>query len=188
MFAVRLKKSGKAAHYGLHRSYLRYFLKTRQNILEKKNTEWPTQPYTIWENILSYQCSNNIDATPQTASLKPPWNLTSQIQAPDPGFHFTKEWSQDPNAAKIHRLYRAIECTQCWFKTTISSGTKTWSIFLFLLWLQLISLPGSKRANISSKLMMASEKMLYIYQSCFLPLSFDYCWQLSPLICIPHQS
>lgn len=138
------KKSGKAAHYGLHRSYLRYFLKTRQNILEKKNTEWPTQPYTIWENILSYQCSNNIDATPQTASLKPPWNLTSQIQVPDPGFHFTKEWSQDPNAAKIHRLYHAIECTQCWFKTTISSGTKTWSIFLFLLWLQLISLPGSK--------------------------------------------
>ena len=90
----------------------------------RKNTEWPTQPYTIWENILSYQCSNNIDATPQTASLKPPWNLTSQVP-PDPGFHFTKEWSQDPNAAKIHRLYCAIECTQCWFKTTISSGTKT---------------------------------------------------------------
>lgn len=71
----------------------------------------------------------------------------------------------------------------------ILSAAETWSIFLFLLWLLLLILLGLQMhvQYIPSKLNIAPEKLLESTSLCLLTLTFDYCQQLSPYICIPYQ-
>lgn len=70
----------------------------------------------------------------------------------------------------------------------IHSGAETSSIFLFLLWLLSLILLGLQTyVHIPSKLKIAPEKLLESMSLCLPTLAFDYCQQLSPYICIPHQ-